>query len=148
MSKITASWRNWIAHLITAQKVTGLNPVEVTNESCKTKKTPSLLERFFCFTRFSKRSFEGCCAAKSCCDRDLLSFFKSGPLKDVAQQNPVVTATYCITFKAALWRILRSKILLQPRLIVFLSKRPFEGCCAAKSCRNFDLLSFFQNEYE
>ena len=35
---IMASWRNWIAHLITAQKVTGLNPVEVTNE-----RKPSLI---------------------------------------------------------------------------------------------------------
>ena len=30
---ITASWRNWIAHLITAQEVTGLNPVEVTKSN-------------------------------------------------------------------------------------------------------------------
>jgi len=27
---------------------------------------------------------------------------QSGALKDVAQQNPVVTATYCLSLKAAL----------------------------------------------
>jgi hypothetical protein len=51
--------------LITAQEVTGLNPVEVTNEFHKRKKSPSSLEGFFCFMGFSKRSFAGCCVAKS-----------------------------------------------------------------------------------
>ena len=41
-----ASWRNWIAHLITAQKVTGLNPVEVTRP---TFEDFTLLCRFFLF---------------------------------------------------------------------------------------------------
>jgi len=31
----------------------------------KQEKTPSSLERFFVFNTFSKRSFAGCCEAKS-----------------------------------------------------------------------------------
>ena len=42
-----ALWRNWIAHLITAQEVTGLNPVKVTLKL----KTPLKMGFFYAYTR-------------------------------------------------------------------------------------------------
>jgi hypothetical protein len=52
--------------LITAQEVTGLNPVEVTNEYTNNKKRQVSLERFF-----------------------VLCILKASLLLDVAEQNPI-----------------------------------------------------------
>jgi hypothetical protein len=42
-----------------------LKDVAQQNPVCETVEMTSLLDHFFCFNELSKRSFEGCCEAKS-----------------------------------------------------------------------------------
>jgi hypothetical protein len=71
-----------------------------------------LFERFFYFKVFSKRSFEGCCAAKSLCP-SLLEHFLG-----------------CCIFKAELLGMLRSKIpfLKNGALRFEIKRRTASGC--------------------
>jgi hypothetical protein len=122
--------------------------------STKEKIRQVSLERIFSFVLLSKRSFDGCCAAKSGresnCNQALLQFiyFMSTDCKStlsnrviyprgrsVAQQNPVVKNNcYQALLQFIYFMSTDCKSALSNR-VTYPRGRSFDGCCAANSSR-------------